>query len=88
MKTSLNSKDLGHYIRAHRMELNLTQSYLAERLGMSAQFLGRIEKGEVDIPKKSLEILFEKFSLNREEVFGIYIKAVGIKLLKSLGPYQ
>lgn len=36
---------LGQRIRSHRCALHLTQEELAERVGISASFLGHIERG-------------------------------------------
>ncbi len=80
MKTALNSKNLGQFILEHRRKLNLTQGALAKRLGMSAQFLGHIEKGEVDIPNDKLTKLIEEFSLSKDAVFKIYLKVFRSRL--------
>ncbi|MBL3689415.1 helix-turn-helix domain-containing protein [Leucobacter chromiireducens] len=36
----------GARVREHRLALELTQEALAERLGVSVQYLGRVERGE------------------------------------------
>ena len=38
-------KDLGQRIRTIRRELRLTQEELAEKVGISASFLGHVERG-------------------------------------------
>lgn len=38
-------KDLGHRIRTIRREMRLTQEELAEKVGISASFLGHVERG-------------------------------------------
>ena len=38
-------KDLGRRIRTIRRELRLTQEELAEKVGISASFLGHVERG-------------------------------------------
>ncbi|MBQ8200586.1 MAG: helix-turn-helix transcriptional regulator [Clostridia bacterium] len=42
---SVDYKDLGNRIRALRRQMSLTQEELAEQVGISASFLGHIERG-------------------------------------------
>lgn len=41
----MNYKDLGHRIRTARRQKKMTQEFLAEKVGISASFLGHIERG-------------------------------------------
>lgn len=41
----------GRYVRARRDQLGLTQEGLAERAGLSANYLARLERGEMRNPK-------------------------------------
>ncbi len=41
----MDYKDLGTRVRAMRRQMGLTQEELAEKLGISASFLGHIERG-------------------------------------------
>ena len=41
----MNYKDLGTRIRTIRRQQSLTQEHLAEKIGISASFLGHIERG-------------------------------------------
>ena len=41
-----NSNDIGALIRDHRRRLGLTQEALAERVGVSRQWLGDVERGK------------------------------------------
>ncbi len=41
----MDYKDLGTRVRAMRRHMGLTQEELAERIGISASFLGHIERG-------------------------------------------
>ena len=41
----MNYKDMGSRIRAVRRQHSLTQEHLAEKVGISASFLGHIERG-------------------------------------------
>jgi transcriptional regulator with XRE-family HTH domain len=45
---------LGEGIRARRKELKLEQAELARRVGVSAQAIWRIEKGDVQNPRLDL----------------------------------
>ncbi len=54
MAHSLFSQLAGEYILETRVRRDIMQKTLAKELGISAQFLGRIEKGEVPIPNDIL----------------------------------
>lgn len=41
----MDYKDMGSRIRAVRRQQSLTQEHLAEKIGISASFLGHIERG-------------------------------------------
>ena len=41
----MNYKDMGSRIKAIRRQQSLTQEHLAEKVGISASFLGHIERG-------------------------------------------
>jgi len=42
---TVDYKDLGHRVREARRQLSMTQEALAEQVGISASFLGHIERG-------------------------------------------
>ncbi|MCJ8275210.1 MAG: helix-turn-helix transcriptional regulator [Bdellovibrionales bacterium] len=48
------AKMLGQYILEKRNKLGILQKELAEETGISAQFLGRIERGDVMVPEPVL----------------------------------
>lgn len=50
------SKKIGQLIRKYRVEKNITQENLALLCGIDRSYLGRIERGEVNI---SIEKLYE-----------------------------
>lgn len=50
------SKQIGQLIRKYRVEKNITQENLALLCGIDRSYLGRIERGEVNI---SIEKLYE-----------------------------
>lgn len=47
-------KKLGKSIKQERQKLNLTQEQLSEKLDISISYLGRIERGERNIPLDTL----------------------------------
>lgn len=47
-------KKLGESIKQERQKLNLTQEQLSEKLDISISYLGRIERGERNIPLDTL----------------------------------
>lgn len=44
----------GQYLRKRRLEVQLTQDQVADRLCVSSAFLSRIEQGMTPVPKKHL----------------------------------
>ncbi len=46
LKKGIELKNLGSLLRGKRKELNLTQSEVAEEIGLSTQHYSRIERGE------------------------------------------
>lgn len=42
----VNARDLAHYVRARRHELDMTQSRLAEAAGVSRRWLSGLEAGK------------------------------------------
>lgn len=47
-------KILGENIKQERLKLNLTQEQLSEKLDISISYLGRIERGERNLPLDTL----------------------------------
>lgn len=45
---------LGNNIKLERLRLNLTQEQLSEKLDISTSYLGRIERGERNVPLDTL----------------------------------
>ncbi len=69
---SFLAKTLGHYISETRHEIPMRQRELAKTLGISAQFLGKIEKGEVMIPADVLSHCISVLKLGRSHIVSIY----------------
>jgi len=69
------ARALGQYVRTRRVQLGLTQRQVKEHLGFSAQFLGRIEKGQAMVPEEALITLINVLGLDRAELENIFIGA-------------
>ena len=63
---------LGKYILTERRKQEIKQKTLAAKIGISAQFLGRIEKGEVFMPEKHLIKCIKILSLKEKKMTQIY----------------
>lgn len=59
------NKRFGQHVVAQRTQKKMTQAQLAKRLGFSAQFLGRAEKGFVGFPEKSLIKAVKLLNINK-----------------------
>ena len=72
------AKMLGQYILEKRNKLGILQKELAEETGISAQFLGRIERGDVMVPEPVLLKCISYLSLNEKKMVQIYRAAAGL----------
>ena len=72
------AKMIGQCILDKRKKLGVTQKSLAKDLEISAQFLGRIEKGEVMIPDPALRKVIQILDLSQTKIVNIYRAAAGI----------
>ncbi|PWF32792.1 transcriptional regulator, partial [Yersinia pestis] len=48
------SKEIGKLLRATRLEQGITQEFLALQCGIDRSYLGRIERGEVNLTVEKL----------------------------------
>lgn len=71
---------IGLYILEQRNKLGILQKELAEETGISAQFLGRIERGEVMIPEPVLIKCISHLSLSERKMSQIYRAAAGLSV--------
>jgi len=53
----MTHKNEGKFILSARKSAGLLQYELAKKLGVTAQFLGRIEKGDVSLPLDKAQLL-------------------------------
>lgn len=75
MRHSLLAELLGDCIKDSRLDQDITQADLASRLGFSAQFMGRIEKGYAMIPEAALIECIDILGLQRKYIARIYKEA-------------
>lgn len=68
MADNLKEK-LGKKVKNLRKEAGLTQSDLAERVGVSDNYIGRLERGQLWISSRNLENLMAVFHLSPEKFF-------------------
>lgn len=66
---------IGELIRNKRLTLGMSQTDLANEIGFSAQFLGRIESGKCPLPKEAFVKITAVLNLDRKKVSKIYIDA-------------
>ena len=71
---------LGQRIRSHRRALHLTQEALAERVGISASFLGHIERGSRVLSVETLVALCTALSATPNELLGMGHTALAAQL--------
>lgn len=79
------NSDLGYLLGTTRMELKMTLSETARRLGMPFQNLWRIEHGRINLPKKYVKPISELLGLNIEVIRSLVLQNSHVfKQLKKL----
>ena len=63
-----NAKHIGQVIKNHRVRCNMTQEFLADRLGVSRQAVSKSEKGQSDPSTTNLIALAKIFDITPEEM--------------------
>ena len=63
-----NAKHIGQVIKNHRVRCNMTQEFLADRLGVSRQAVSKWEKGQSDPSTTNLIALAKIFNITPEEM--------------------
>ena len=66
MEHELDYEAIGTRVRKHRKEKNLTQEVLAEQCGISAAFLGHIERGTRSLSVETLFRIAQKLSVSTD----------------------
>lgn len=64
-------EDSGHRIKSYRKKMQMTQEELADKIGISREYLGRIERGQNGISIDLAIILSDVFQVSVEEVLAI-----------------
>lgn len=64
-------EDSGHRIKSYRKKMKMTQEELADKLGISREYLGRIERGQNGISIDLAIIMSDVFQVSVEEVLAI-----------------
>lgn len=67
-ETAAVRKSLGETIRACRLERNMTQEFMAERLGVSRQAVSKWESGASEPSTSNLLALAKLFEISPEEL--------------------
>ena len=63
-----NAKHIGQVIKNHRVRCNMTQEFLADRLGVSRQAVSKWERGRSDPSTTNLIALAKIFDITPEEM--------------------
>ena len=64
---------IGQIIKLQRMQNKMTQRTLAARLGVTEDFVSKIESGKSKVPVDKLKILVKVLKLNKQEVLKLLI---------------
>ena len=78
------AKMIGQYILELRAKSDLNQKDLAKKLKISAQFLGRVEKGEVPIPDALLKKCISHLDMDEKKLIQIFRTAGKLEALSLL----
>ena len=79
---------IGECLNEHRHKLDITQKQMAKDLGISAQFLGRIEKGDVMAPRTVLIDALLMLNVSNSKITKIYKESAqktADELIKKMG---
>ncbi len=79
-------KVMGKFLQSKRLEMNLSQGEVADKLGYSSpQFISNIERGLCAPPLKKLKQLISLYDLNGEEVVVMILGEHERHLRRTLG---
>ena len=76
METDLK-KIVGHRLQMLRMEKNLTQEQMGEKLNLSTSAYCKIEYGETDLTLTRLNKIAEVLNMSALELFNVYVNNSG-----------
>lgn len=63
-------KRVGAHLRAHRLELGLSQEAFAEKIGYHRTYAGALERGERNLSLQGLEELAARLGVEAMELLG------------------
>ncbi len=66
-----NSVNFGSLIKAHREMLGITQTVLADKLGVEQQFVKRYENNEHDPPLSKIQLFWKELEINNYDMFDV-----------------
>lgn len=78
LSTKCFNKGMGELVVRRRKELGIPQYALAEKLGFSAQFLGRLEKGKAPIPAPSMKKVVKLLGIKSKEFHKVAAESVKV----------
>ncbi|MBQ8537493.1 MAG: helix-turn-helix transcriptional regulator [Clostridia bacterium] len=84
----MNYESLGERIRRLRHSMNITQDALAERLGISASFLGHLERGSRKASLDTLVALCNYLNVSPEYLLADSLNAENLAATSKLTPRQ
>lgn len=73
-----------HFIKKRRHELPITQTELAKRLGMSVQYLNKIEAGKVPVPTAKINKLCKILKINKFDIIEMLTEDYRSKITRRL----
>ena len=82
----VNYTDFGQRVRASRRALGLTQEELAEKVGISASFMGHIERGSRVASLETLVALCNVLQVSPQTLLQASLNALEVHLPSELGP--
>lgn len=73
-KSKNKSLNLGSYLKESRVQLNLTQNQVAERLNLTPQFISSIELAKCSPPKNILKKMIIFYKIDPQVIITLILK--------------
>ena len=84
----VNYADFGQRVRSSRRALGLTQEELAEKVGISASFMGHIERGTRVASLETLIALCNVLQVSPQTLLQASLNSLDVHLPSELGPEE
>jgi transcriptional regulator with XRE-family HTH domain len=81
----MRQREVGKLVKEIRQEKGLTQTELAKRLGVTPQFISRVEQGLDQFPTSKAKLLCKKLKESKTFFADAYLVDFTNTVLKSLG---